>query len=44
MVQWVKDPAFPLLWLRSLFGAGLILGPRKFFMPWVQAKKKKKKD
>ena len=38
LVQWVKDPALPQLWL------GFYPWPRNFFMPQVQSKKKKRSD
>ena len=36
VAQWVKDPAFPLLWLRSLLWLGVQPWPRNFCMPWAQ--------
>ena len=44
MAQWVKGPAFLLLWLGLLLWHGFNPWPRKFYMPRVGAAKKKKKS
>ena len=39
VVQWVKDPALSLLWLRSLRWCGFSPWLRKFHMPRAQPKR-----
>ena len=41
VVRWVKDLALSLLWLGSLCGLGLVLGPRNFSMLWAGQKRNK---
>ena len=43
VVQWVKDPAWSLQWLRSLLGCGFESWLGNVHIPCVQPKKKKKK-
>ena len=38
MAQWVKDPALPLLWFKSLLWHGFDLWPRNFYMLRVRPK------
>ena len=41
VAQRVQDPAWPLLWLRSLLWHRFTLWPRNFCTPWVRPKKRK---
>ena len=43
MVQWVKDPALSLQWLRSLLWHGFHLWLGNFHMSWAWPKTKEKK-
>ena len=42
VIQWVKDLALSLWWLRSLLWHGFGLWPRNFYVPWLWPKEERK--